>query len=186
MLLPLGVESDFSYRRSVGLKAPKSDQKVTQILEEMEGPPVLLHPGSHGSAGNWGPHRFAELALRLAQEGHTVGITGTASERRSFEPHWPKHEWIHDLGGQLDLTQLMALQAQSKLVVASSTGPLHTASAMGIPVLGLYGIHAPEWPERWAPLGPKTHILQALHTTPEGQLDLTVETVFTAAKKALS
>ncbi len=38
MLLPLGVESDFSYRRSVGLKAPKSDQKVTQILEEMEGP----------------------------------------------------------------------------------------------------------------------------------------------------
>ncbi len=100
--------------------------------------------------------------------------------------NWPKHEWIHDLGGQLDLTQLMALQAQSKLVVASSTGPLHTASAMGIPVLGLYGTHAPEWPERWAPLGPKTHILQALHTTPEGQLDLTVEAVFTAAKKALS
>jgi len=186
MLLPLGVESDFSYRRSVGLKAPKSDQKVTQILEEMGGSPVLLHPGSHGSAGNWGPHRFADLALRFAQEGHAVGITGTASERRSFEPHWPNHESIHDLGGQLDLTQLMALQAQSKLVVASSTGPLHTASAMGIPVLGLYGTPAPEWPERWAPLGPKTHILQALKTTPEGQLDLTVEEVFTAAQKALS
>ena len=177
LLLPLGVDSDETFRKQTSLNAPEIQGPVFPLTAPMAAPPILLHPGSNGSAGNWPPDRFAALAVRLAELGHTVGLTGTKEERASFGPHLPPHPRVVDLFGQLDLKELMALQAQSALVVASSTGPLHTAAALGTPCLGLYGKHAPEWPRRWAPLGPSVHICISETLTASGQLELSVEEV---------
>ena len=186
LLLPLGVDSDETFRKQTSLNAPVVQGPVFPITAQMDAPPILLHPGSNGSAGNWPPERFAALAVRLAEMGHTVGLTGTKEERTSFGPHLSHHPRVVDLFGQLDLQELMALQAQSALVVASSTGPLHTAAALGTPCLGLYGKHAPEWPRRWAPLGPSVRICISETQTDSGQLELSVEEVLAACTPLLN
>ena len=186
LLLPLHIDADEAYRTDRGLHAPLCDDTVRSLLDSLRNPLILLHPGSHGSAGNWAPTCFAELAERLADAGWTVGITGTEPERLAFAPHMPNRQDILPLGGRFDLTQLMALQAASALVVASSTGPLHTAAAMGTPCVGLYGVKPPEWAERWAPLGPSVALCKAQGTTSTGQLDLTVEEVLGACLNQLS
>ncbi len=185
LLLSLGVDSDETFRRQTSLTAPVLQGPAFPLKAQMGARPILLHPGSNGSAGNWPPDRFEELAVRLAEIGHTVGLTGTKQERASFRPHLSQHPKVMDLFGQLDLQELMALQSQSALVVASSTGPLHTAAALGTPCIGLYGKHAPEWPRRWAPLGPSVHICISETQTNSGQLELSVEDVLAACIQLL-
>ncbi len=50
----------------------------------------------------------------------------------------------------LGLGPLMALMRRAKFVVSADTGPLHLASALGTPVVGLYG---PTDPARNGPYG---------------------------------
>lgn len=186
MLMPLSVDPEVPFRNEVNLMAPQPDAMVNAFLKQTGPLPVLLHPGSNGSAGNWSPERFARLAERMAEAGQAVAITGTEQERVEFEASLPQHPLVFSVSGHFNLTQLMAFQAASGLVVASSTGPLHTAASMGVPTLGLYGKHAPEWAARWAPLGPCVHLLETAETTPEGKLDFSVEAVFKASMAALS
>ena len=185
LLLPLHIDPDLGYRTACGLEAPEADPDVRAQLDSMDRPLALLHPGSHGSAGNWPPARFAELAARLADAGCIVGLTGTAMEREAFSRFRPVREDVLDFGGHFDLTQLMAIQASAALVVASSTGPLHTAAALGTPCVGLYGPAAPEWAERWAPLGPSVRVCTAETQAPDGALDLSVEDVLEACLSQL-
>ena len=145
-----GMASGFSFRSASmwtgnfgpkSLIAPQPDGAVQGILDILGQPPILLHP-DHTAAPEIGRQITAQLATRLADAGHPVCITGTESERERFAPHLPDHPRITELSGQLDLMQLMALQSHAALVVASSTGPLHTAASLGTPVLGLYGSEA--------------------------------------------
>ena len=186
LLLPLGIDADRAFRTRKSLTAPRPDSAVLDILDALGQAPILLHPGSHGSAGNWSAGHFAQLAVRLADAGHAVCITGTEVERKRFAPHLPEHHGITELSGQLDLTQLMALQSRAALVVASSTGPLHTAAALGTPCLGLYGNQAPTWPERWSPIGPAVNLCMASASLDNGTLELSVTDVMSACLKALT
>ena len=185
LLLPLNIDPDRAYRTACGLEVPEADSVVRAHLASLDRPLALLHPGSHGSAGNWPPERFAELATRLADAGYSVGLTGTETERDAFAPHRPDRPDVVDFAGQFDLTQLMALQSAAALVVASSTGPLHTAAALGTPCVGLYGPAAPEWAERWAPLGPAVRVCTAEAYTANGALDLSVDNVMEACLSQL-
>jgi len=181
LLMPLGIEPSSAHRHAVHLGAPAPEEDVQALLETMADAPILLHPGSHGSAGNWAPERFAQLAVLLAEKGHTVGFTGTAQEGEDFAPYLPSGAHIHALFGRLSLHQLLVLQSQARAVVASSTGPLHTATALGTPGVGLYGTRAPEWAARWAPIGPHVTVLDAAELDSDGHLDIAVETVLEAA-----
>ncbi len=51
---------------------------------------------------------------------------------------------LHNLVGQTNLKQLLALIEQASLVLAPDTGPLHMATTVGTPALGLYAHHNPE------------------------------------------
>jgi len=186
LLLPLGIDADRMFRTRQCLTAPRPDNVVLDILDAIGQAPILLHPGSHGSAGNWSADHFARLATRLADAGHAVCITGTEAEKKRFAPHLPDHLGITELSGRLDLTQLMALQSRAALVVASSTGPLHIAAALGTPCLGLYGNQAPAWPDRWAPIGPSVSLCVASDRLDNGTLDLGVTDVMNACLRGLT
>lgn len=184
LLLPLGIQADRGYRKATYLSSSGTFSKVAEILDGLGGPPVLLHPGSHGSAANWPPASFGELASALAERGHSVVFTGTEEEGRHFAEHLPSHPLIRSAFGRCDLAELMALQSQALVVVASSTGPLHTATALGTAGIGLYGPDAPEWAARWAPIGPQAEALTAGGRTDEGHLDIPVSDVLQAVLKA--
>jgi len=148
---------------------------------------VVLHPGNHGSANGWSKSRFLTLAEQLLSEGVPVIFTGTQTERTAFA-QWldarVKEPMLRDGMGVWNLTELMVVLGHVGVVVASSTGPLHIASALDTPVVGLYRADAPFWPERWAPLGP-SKLLATTRTQPDGGLDFSVEEVHAAVHAIL-
>lgn len=115
---------------------------------------IILHPGSRGSAREWGIDHFHTLAALLPEDNYQVFITGTAAEGESLKGHalfsLPN---VYNLCGMFSLSQLMAFIASCDVLVACSTGPLHLAAALGIRAVGIYPPIRPMHPGRWAPLG---------------------------------
>ena len=67
-----------------------------------------------------------------------------------------------------DLKALLARLAACDAVAGPSTGPLHMAAALDVPVLCLMGLRVHHGPDRWAPLGPRVQVLQ--YPGPEADL----------------
>jgi heptosyltransferase-1 len=91
--------------------------------------------------------------------------------------------------GELGL--LMALLRGASCVVGGDTGPLHLATALGTPVVALFG---PTDPARNGPYPPQEIVLRSStakttyrrsETTDPSLLDLSVEEVFEAVKRRL-
>ncbi|MCZ7557895.1 MAG: glycosyltransferase family 9 protein [Bacteroidia bacterium] len=117
---------------------------------------VVLHPGSGGSAKDWPPEYFGELAAHLLRDvyGLRVLVTGTEAEdglKRSVLSIAGARAAA--LPADVSLPLLAAVFERAALVVANSTGPLHLASAVGRPVIGLYPFLHQCHPRRWGPLG---------------------------------
>jgi len=116
-------------------------------------PLVVLHPGSGDNfpGRRWPTRRFALLARRLRDEADAViAITGSRGESglvREIEEASDRPLW--NLAGRCSLPDLVALLARASLLVSNDTGPVHLASALGVPVLGLYG---PNLPSLYGPL----------------------------------
>lgn len=138
----------------VAFITPPSPPLVT--LPKTDGRPLIgVHPGSGGSARNWSEARYAELILELSSAGCDVVVTGSTAERdlvsrvvalssgRAFS-------YI----GKGSLMELTSVLSQLDVFVASSTGPLHVASAAGTPVVGIYCPIFVCLPQRWGPIGP--------------------------------
>jgi heptosyltransferase III len=117
---------------------------------------VVLHPGSGGSAKDWPPEHFGDLAARLLRDvdGLRVLVTGTEAEtglkRRVLSI---AGAGAVELPADVSLPLLAAIFERAALLVANSTGPLHLASALGRPVIGLYPFLHQCHPRRWGPLG---------------------------------
>jgi ADP-heptose:LPS heptosyltransferase len=115
---------------------------------------VGLHPGHGGSSPNWTAERWAELSGAMADRGHGVAVFGGPDETGlAAEVASSAGPAASDLSGRLTVTELAAALASLDLLVASSTGPLHLAAAVGTRVVGIYCSHPAGSPERWGPLG---------------------------------
>ena len=162
LLDPLGfgrMPSTEELGRNYGFTPGAPDETVRTFMREGRRA-VLLHPGSRGSAVEWGLPNFARLIQLLDPERFQVVVTGTAQERSDYAPHLPLDlPHVQDAGGRLDLDQLIALIGASDALVAASTGPLHIAAASGKRAIGLFAPRRPIHPGRWAPLGPDAHAL---------------------------
>ena len=58
------------------------------------------------------------------------------------------------VGKEMSLEDLIGLIATADALVAPSTGPLHLAAALGVPLAGIYSPVRVHHPTRWGPLGP--------------------------------
>jgi len=67
-----------------------------------------------------------------------------------------------------DLRGLLGRIAACDAFIGPSTGPLHMAAALGIPVLALLGKSSNRGPSRWTPLGQRVQVLQ--YPGPEADL----------------
>jgi heptosyltransferase-2 len=155
---------------------------------------VILHPGSGGSAMDWKPKQFGELGDKLVQElGVKIFVTGNGEEHALVAEVLaciPSNAF--GIVGELNLKEFAALIQSAKLFIANSTGPLHIASAVGTPVIGLYPSVAPMHPRRWAPLTEKKIIFMPKSDEETHLLDDTimniirVDEVFQAAQTMLA
>jgi len=108
-----------------------------------DGPPILMiSPCSSHQLRNWQPARYAEVADHAISElNMRVVLTGgpstlesqTGQEIESAMSHKPQN-----LIGKDTINQSVALLKQATVVLSPDSGPAHLASALGIPVIGLY------------------------------------------------
>jgi ADP-heptose:LPS heptosyltransferase len=114
--------------------------------------PVAILPANRGSSPNWTAGQYAMLAETLKLQGHEVAVIGGPGEEPILSlAATPSGAPV--LGPECSILQLAALLSQCRLAVASSTGTLHLAAAVGIPTAGLFCAAPASRPQRWAPLG---------------------------------
>ncbi len=113
---------------------------------------ALLHPGTSrfGAFKRWPPERFGRLAKRLQTRGWSVGVTVGPGEAALGEEVVRMSGGTAVLLAPAGLRDLAALIETAGLFVAADTGPLHLASLLGRPLLGLFG---PKDPEIYGPYG---------------------------------
>lgn len=163
LLAPLGVAPQVPVAMTWTVEPAEAAvaERVLRGCGAAEGPLVVLHPGSAGSAMNWSAAQYGVLGKRLGALGVRVAVTGSAAEAAlTAEVANSIGAPAVDLGGQLTVTQLAALLARAAVYVGSSTGPTHLAAAVGTRVVALYPPLRSCAPQRWRPLGPQVDVLQ--------------------------
>jgi ADP-heptose:LPS heptosyltransferase len=116
-------------------------------------PLVLLHPGSGDNfpGRRWSEAGFAAAGRRAAQEhGAALVVTGSAGEA-ALCARVAAAAGARDLSGRLSLEGLVGCLARAALLLSNDTGPVHLASALGRPVLAVFG---PNTPVLYGPLSP--------------------------------
>jgi len=123
---------------------------------------VMIHPGSRQSYIRWKKEHFAEVADRLAREhaadifilggkGEEELVTGVSSLMKTK---------TYPVTG-LSLTQLVSVIKRCRIFIGNSTGPMHMASALKVPVVALFGSRHPrDSASRWAPWQTRSIVLQ--------------------------
>lgn len=114
---------------------------------------------SYGSAKCWPPDRFAEFAnLYRSHTDADVILFGTSSEASVSSAIAAGMRCMPiDLTGKTAIADLPALLSQCDLFVGNDSGAMHVASAVGLPVVAVFG---PTNPEGTAPVTPKCTIVQ--------------------------
>jgi lipopolysaccharide heptosyltransferase I len=115
---------------------------------------AVLNPGAGWPSKIWPAERFAAVACHLGKEQKLPSLVVWAGEQERY--------WANEIVSNSDcrailapptnLTELAAIIRRAKLFVGSDTGPLHLATAVDTPCVGLFG---PMPAERNGPYGPK-------------------------------
>ena len=110
-------------------------------------PLVGMSPGAtYGSAKQWFPERFADLAGRIARDsGDRILIFGSGGDRE-VAAQVRRHARVPliDLTGMTTLAQAMALIARCRLFLTNDSGLMHAAAALGVPIIAIFGSTDPE------------------------------------------
>lgn len=135
----------------------EEDQRwATQVLAKLgipEGKPLIgMNPGAtYGLAKCWYPDRFGELGKRLAEQWETnILLFGKQEEQPIIHEirRYLGNRGI-DLAGKTSLLQLAALLERCVLLVTNDTGTMHIATAIGTPVVALFGSTPPHITGPW-------------------------------------
>lgn len=116
---------------------------------------AVIHPGSGGSARNWPVHCFSSLADAVQSGmGMKVLITGGPGEERLVtEMASLMSSTPVTVSGGFGIRELAVVLENARLLVTNSTGPMHLAAAVGIPVVAIFCPMVGCSPRRWGPLG---------------------------------
>lgn len=117
---------------------------------DLERGAVLCPATRSGSAKAWPAEGWAQLAGALAKRGFKTLVVGTAADADLADRVCAGRPGVVNLAGKLSLTQLAAVVAGARLVVGVDSMPMHLASLLGAPTLGLFG---PTDPARYRPRG---------------------------------
>jgi len=107
------------------------------------GPPILMiSPCSSHQLRNWAADRYAQVADHAIEKlGMRVVLTGGPSElelETGQEIESAMRNSAQNLIGKDTITQSVALLQHATILLSPDSGPVHVASAIATPVLGLY------------------------------------------------
>ena len=181
ILKPLGITQvpDLSaianaYQEWFKPKHPLADNLNQYLSEDKFN--LIIHPKSNGHGREWDMDSFAGLTKKLPSAYFNIIITGSEKEHELFKtwiPSLPDH--VTDLSGKMTVDELISFVNASDGLLASGTGPLHLAAALGIHTLGLFPITRSVNAMRWAPVGKKAEYIES---NGDDLSTITVDTVY--------
>ncbi len=141
-----------------------SVQALPQSVRQRLGIPtgrqlIAMHVGTSDNfkERRWPAEYYAALAdLLVSRHQKMVVLTGLAEEAplaARVLGAVRRREGVVDASGKLGFDEFLALLAESELVISSDTAPVHMASAMAVPVVGLYGPNTPRLYGPWRQSG---------------------------------
>ena len=125
---------------------------ASDALERARPPVVAIAPGARWATKRWAPERFAAVADALASDGASIVLAGGPGDREAFAA--VREHLSAPIAADLSPLPVQALAAalgRVRLLVACDSGPVHLASAVGTPVVALFG---PTSVVRWGPPAP--------------------------------
>jgi len=135
--------------------APLSD-KLAYLLEKDKFN-LIIHPKSHGHGKEWPAHKYYELCQKLPSEKFNIIFTGTEKEKPFIEEHFndliQSTSNISNGAGLMNLNEFISFISMADGLLASGTGPLHVAAALGKLSVGFFPPMPPVYSQRWENLG---------------------------------
>jgi len=145
LLQPLGIPLS-NTKTQLYVKQSEMEQ-AREVLQSYRIPPdaVILgvNPGaSYGSAKCWLPSRFELVAKRLLEEDPSLyilffGDSATSPLIKEICSNLPSR--AINLAGLTSIRELMAMISLCHGFLTNDSGPMHIASAFGIPLVALFG-----------------------------------------------
>lgn len=112
-------------------------------------PVIGIHPGGYYPSQRWPLGRFLQLARQLERRWQVVFFGTRAEERLIAQVGMDVGQRIAVFFG-LELREFIALLSCCRVLACNNSGPLHLASALGVPTVSTMG---PTDPIRWRPVG---------------------------------
>ena len=105
-----------------------------------DAPFAVLLPGTNWETKKWPIAHYATLAARIDRElGLRVVVAGGKDVVALAQQMTAEVPGAIDLAARTTLPQLVALLGRASLVVANDSGPMHIASALGRPLVTIFG-----------------------------------------------
>ena len=130
------------------LALPASALEYAQKLLADARPTLIISPCSSHKARNWRAERYAAIA-DYAVNAHQMRVV-LAGGRSSIEAEMGlaiaagANVFVANQIGKDNLPQLLGLLARSTVLLSPDSGPVHMATMVGLPVIGLYAASNPQ------------------------------------------
>jgi len=143
----------------------QSAQEIELLLRneglQQNKPLIACHVSSNnGQSKRWPLPYWATLLDRLIrEEGAQIVLTGAPADLPIIENITGRmYEHPINLAGKTSLTQLAALLKRANLLISGDSGPIHMATALDVPIIGMYG---PTNPSLSGPVSPDATVLRS-------------------------
>ena len=121
-------------------------------------PLIAIAPGTVWNTKRWPAERFAALAGGLARRGFRVILVGGPEDAELCREIAAAGGGIMDASGKFPVLGSAELIRRSALLVCNDSAPLHLATAVGTPVLAIFGATIPAF--GFGPTGPRDRVME--------------------------
>lgn len=152
----VGLKNEFERRPFLVITEKERQSAADLLLAEgiARWEPVIgINPGAaYGSSKRWDAARFAAAADRLLERypARAVIFGGPAEVAIAEEVRRNMKHPAVIVAGKTTVRMMMALIARCRLFITNDSGPMHIASALGVPVVAVFG---PTNPDATSPAG---------------------------------
>ena len=123
---------------------PTAERRVLEWFQQAGIPdivrPVAIAPGAAHATKRWPLEHWEDLTRRLVAQGcHVTVVGGSDDAPLGSVLARTAPDRVHNAAGQFQLQETGALLQRSSAVVSGDTGVMHMATAVGAPVVALFG-----------------------------------------------